>query len=122
MSVSTRPLDGYVDRACPPWGCSLHYGHGWTDGDEDGGEQFREHGRDVGKHVHLSTRERVDEPNDVSLPSTFQSPTIWFFGEDLERDEMTAEQARQHAGLVRQAADKLLEAADMLDRIEEVSA
>jgi hypothetical protein len=100
----------------------LQYGHGWTDGDEDGGEQYREHGRNVGENVHLGTRERVDEPNDVSLPSTFQSPTIWLFGDSLERQDMTAEQARQHAAVVRQAADDLLEAADMLDQIEAGSA
>jgi len=35
---------------------------------------------------------------------------------------MTAEQARQHAAIVRQAADKLLEAADMLDRIAAATA
>lgn len=123
MSVSTRPLDGYVDRACPPWGCSLHYGHGWTDGWEDEGEQFREHGRDVGENVYLGTRERVDEPNDLSLPSTFQSPTISLGdGYEFERRDMTAEQARQHAAVMRQQADDLLKAADEVDRIEAAKA
>ena len=117
MSVSTRPLDGYVDRACPPWGCSLQYGHSWTDGWEDEGEQFREHGRYVGDHVHLGTRERVDEPTDVS--STFQSPTI-SVGDELH--DMTAEQARQHAAVMREIADDLLKAADEVDRIEAGSA
>jgi hypothetical protein len=121
MSVSTRPLDGYVDRACPPWGCSLQYGHGWTDGWEDEGEQFREHGRHVGDHVHLGTRERVDEPNDLSLQSTTFSPTISVF-DGLERHDMTAEQARQHSAVVRQAADDLLKAADEVDRIEAATA
>ena len=123
MSATVRNLNGsrYVDRPCPPWGCSLRYGHSWTDGWEDEGEQFREHGRYVGENVHLGTRERVDEPNDLSLPSTFQSPTI-SVSESLERRAMTAEQARQHAAVVRQAADDLLKAADMLDQIEGVSA
>ena len=120
MSTTALNRNGspYVDRACPPWGCDLQYGHSWTDGWEDEGEQFREHGRSLGDHVHLGTRERVDEPNDVSLPSTTESPTISLYGDSLERREMTAEQARQHAVVVRQAADDLLKAADMLDRIE----
>lgn len=75
----------------------------------------------MGDHVHLGAREQVDEPNDESLPSTVESPTISMY-DGLERCEMTAEQARQHAAVVRRAADKLLEAADMLDRIEAVSA
>jgi hypothetical protein len=125
--MSTPALDSigspYVDRACPSWGCSLEYGHGWTDGWEDEGEQFREHGRSVGKNVHLGTRERVDEPNDLSLPSTFQSPTISLGdGYELERRDMTAEQARQHSAVVRQAADDLLKAADEVDRIEAATA
>jgi len=116
--MSTTALDSigapYVDRACPSWGCSLQYGHGWTDGwtDDDGnpeGEQFREHGRAVGAHVHLGCREHVDEPTDVS--STFQSATI-SVGDDRE---MTAEQARQ-------LAVDLLKAADEVDRIEAGSA
>jgi len=124
MSATVRNLNGspYVDRACPPWGCSLRYGHSWTDGWEDEGEQFREHGRYVGDHVHLGTRERVDEPNDLSLPSTTFSPTITVFGDGLDRHEMTATQARQHAAVMRQAADDLLKAADDVDRIEAGSA
>jgi len=121
MSVTARDLDGYVDRACPPWGCSLRYGHGWSDGDEPG-EQGRGHGRHVGDHVGLYAREWIDGPDDESLPSTTDSPTISLYGESLERQEMTAEQARQHAAVVRQAADKLLEAADMLDKIEAATA
>jgi len=117
--MSTPVVDSigspYVDRACPSWGCSLQYGHGWTDGwqDDDGhpeGEQFREHGRSLGAHVHLGCREHVDEPTDVS--STFQSPTI-SVGDELH--DMTAEQARQ-------MADALLKAADEVDRIEAGSA
>ena len=124
MSATVRNLNGsrYVDRPCPPWGCSLRYGHSWTDGWEDEGEQFREHGRYVGENVHLGTRERVDEPNDLSLPSTFQSPTISMYDGLEPRIHMTAEEARQHAAIVRQAADDLLKAADMLDQIEGVSA
>jgi len=119
MSTTALNRNGspYVDRACPPWGCSLQYGHGWDSG-WDYGEQGRGHGRNLGNHVHLFAQERVDEPNDESLPSTTDSPTITLDGESLERREMTAEQARQHAVVVRQAADDLLKAADMLDRIE----
>jgi hypothetical protein len=122
--MSATALDSigapYVDRSCPSWGCSLQYGHGWTDGwqDDDGnpeGEQFREHGRAVGENVHLGCREHVDEPTDVS--STFQSPTI-SVGDGWDEREMTSEQARQHAVVMRQAADDLLKAADMVDRIE----
>jgi len=122
--MSTTMSDNtIVDRPCPPWGCSLRYGHSWTDGWEDEGEQFREHGRYVGENVHLGTRERVDEPNDLSLPSTFESPTISVSdGLELERRDMTAEQARQHAVVVRQAADDLLKAADEVDRIEAAAA
>jgi|BarGraNGADG00212_1021973.scaffolds.fasta_scaffold104520_1 hypothetical protein len=120
-----RNDSAYVDRACPPWGCSLQYGRGWSDGWEDGdgdapGEQGRGHGLTLGEHVGLYAREWVDRPNDES--STTESPTISLYGDGLERDEMTAEQARQHAVVVRQAADKLLEAADMLDRIEAAAA
>ena len=123
MSTTALNRNGspYVDRACPSWGCGLQYGHGWTDGWEDEGEQFREHGRYVGENVHLGTRERVDEPNDLSLPSTFEAPTI-SVSESLERRDMTAEQARQHAAVVRQAADDLLKAADEVDRIEAATA
>jgi len=42
----------YVDRACPSWGCDLHYGHGWDCG-WDYGEQGRGHGLNVGNHVGL---------------------------------------------------------------------
>jgi hypothetical protein len=123
MSVTALNRNGspYIDRACPSWGCDLPYGHSWSDG-WDYGEQGRGHGRDLGNHVHLFAQERVDEPNDESLPSTTDSPTISLYGDGLERSEMTAEQARQHAAVVRQAADKLLEAADMLDRIEAATA
>jgi hypothetical protein len=122
MSVTALNRNGspYVDRACPLWGCDLPYGHGWSDG-WDYGEQGRGHGRNLGAHVSLFAQERVAEPNDESLPSTTDSPTI-YFGDGLERCEMTAEQARQHAAVVRQAADDLLEAADMLDRIEAATA
>ncbi len=121
MSVTVLDLDGYVDRPCPPWGCSLKYGHHWSDGweDDDGGkagEQGRGHGRSLGAHVGVYAREWVDEPNAES--STTESPTISLEGDGLERREMTAVQARQHAAVVRQAADDLLKAADMLDRIE----
>ena len=121
MSVTALNRNGspYIDRACPSWGCSLQYGHGWSDG-WDYGEQGRGHGLNVGNHVGLFAREWVDEPNAES--STTDSPTISLYGDGLDRSEMTAEQARQHAAVVRQAADKLLEAADMLDRIEGVSA
>jgi len=123
MSATALNRNGspYVDRACPPWGCSLHYGHGWTDG-LDYGEQGRGHGLNVGAHVSLFAQERVAEPDDESLPSTTDSPTISLHGDSLERQDMTAEHARQHAAVVRQAADDLLEAADMLDRIEAAAA
>jgi len=119
MSVTALNPNGspYVDRPCPPWGCDVPYGHHWTDGDGPG-DLGRDHGRDVGDHVSLSSREWAYEPDDVTLPSTFESPTISLYGESLERLDMTAEQARQHAAVMRQAADDLLEAADMLDRIE----
>jgi hypothetical protein len=120
MSATVRNLDGYVDRACPPWGCSLRYGHGWDDGDGPG-DLGRGHGRDVGENVHLYAREWAYEPDDVTLPSTFESPTISTC-ESLERRDMTAEQARQHAAVVRQAADDLLKAADEVDRIEAATA
>ena len=120
--MSTTMSDNtIVDRPCPPWGCSLQYGHGWSDGGEDG-EQGRGHGLNLGAHVSLFAQERVDAPNDESLPSTTDSPTISLYGDGLERQEMTAEQARQHAAVVRQAADKLLEAADTLDKIEAATA
>ena len=109
----------YIDRVCPSWGCSLQYGHSWSDG-WDYGEQGRDHGLDLGAHVSLFAREWVDEPNAES--STTESPTISLYGDSLERQDMTAEQARQHAAIVRQAADGLLEAADMLDRIEAATA
>jgi hypothetical protein len=123
MSTTALNRNGspYVDRACPSWGCSLAYGHGWDSG-LDSGEQSRGHGWNLGAHVGLEAREWVDEPNDESLPSTMESPTISLYGESLERQEMTAEQARQHAAVVRQAADKLLEAADKLDQIEAATA
>ena len=123
MSTTALNRNGspYVDRACPPWGCSLQYGHGWSEG-LDYGEQGRGHGLTLGKHVGLFAQERVAEPNDESLPSTTDSPTISLYGESLEREEMTDEQARSHAVVVRQAADKLLEAADMLDKIEAATA
>jgi hypothetical protein len=123
MSVTALNRNGspYVDRACPSWGCDLPYGHGWSEG-RDYGEQGRGHGRNLGNHVGLFAQERVAEPNDESLPSTTESPTISLCGDGLERQDMTAEQARQHAVVVRQAADKLLEAADMLDRIEAATA
>ena len=119
MSVTALNRNGspYIDRACPSWGCSLQYGHGWDSG-RDSGEQGRGHGRSLGAHVGLFAQERIAEPNDESLPSTTDSPTISLYGDGLDRSEMTAEQARQHAAVVRQAADKLLEAADMLDQIE----
>jgi len=123
MSTTALNRNGspYVDRACPSWGCDLHYGHGWSDG-EDYGEQGRGHGRHVGNHVGLFAQERVAEPNDESLPSTTDSPTISLYGDGLERQDMTAEQARQHAAIVRQAADDLLKAADEVDRIEAATA
>ena len=123
MSTTALNRNGspYVDRACPSWGCDLHYGHGWDCG-WDYGEQGRGHGRHVGNHVGLFAQERVAEPNDESLPSTTDSPTISLYGDGLDRSEMTAEQARQHAAVVRQAADDLLKAADMLDRIEAATA
>ena len=83
-------------------------------------EQDRGHGLNVGEHVGLYAREWVDEPNAES--STTDSPTISLYGDGLERQDMTAEQARSHAVVVRQTADKLLEAADMLDRIEAATA
>ena len=121
MSVTALNRNGspYVDRACPPWGCDLQYGHSWSDG-WDWGEQGRGHGRHLGAHVSLYAREWVDEPNAES--STTESPTISLEGDSLERREMTAAQARRHAVVVRQTADKLLEAADMLDRIEAATA
>jgi hypothetical protein len=123
MSVTALNRNGspYIDRACPSWGCDLPYGHSWSSG-WDYGEQGRGHGRNFGAHVGLYAQERVAEPNDESLPSTTDSPTISLYGDGLERQEMTAEEARQHAVVVRQAADKLLEAADMLDRIEAATA
>jgi hypothetical protein len=122
MSVTALNRNGspYIDRACPSWGCDLPYGHGWSDG-LDYGEQGRGHGRNLGAHVGLYAQERVAEPNDESLPSTTDSPTI-SVGDGLDRQDMTAEQARSHAVVVRQAADDLLEAADMLDRIEAAKA
>ena len=120
--MSTTMSDNtIVDRPCPPWGCSLQHGHGWSEG-LDYGEQGRGHGRDLGAHVGLFAQERVAEPNDESLPSTTDSPTISLYGDSLERQDMTAEQARQQAVVVRQAADKLLEAADMLNRFEAATA
>jgi len=118
MSTPALDLIGspYVDRACPPWGCSLHYGHGWDDGDGPG-DLGRGHGRNVGENIHLYTREWAYEPDDVTLPSTFEAPTISVC-ESLGLRDMTAEQARQHAVVVRQAADDLLKAADEVDRIE----
>ena len=123
MSVTALNRNGspYVDRACPPWGCSLQYGHGWSEG-LDYGEQSRGHGLNLGAHVGLDAQERVAEPNDESLPSTTDSPTISLYGDSLERQDMTAEQARQHAAVVRQAADDLLKAADEVDRIEAATA
>jgi hypothetical protein len=117
MSVTALNRNGspYVDRACPSWGCDLQYGHGWDSG-WDSGEQSRGHGLTLDEHVGLYAREWVDKPNAES--STTESPTISLYGDGLERQDMTAEQARQHAAVVRQAADMLLEAADMLDRIE----
>ena len=118
--MSTTMSDNtIVDRPCPPWGCSLQHGHGWSDGDAPG-EQGRGHGLTLGEHVGLYAREWVDEPNAES--STTESPTISLYGDGLERQDMTAEQARSHAVVVRQTADKLLEAADMLDRIEAATA
>ena len=110
-----------VDRPCPSWGCSLQPGHGWDSIALDGTESWRGHGLDIGEHVNLFADERVCAV-DKSLPSTTDSPKIGVFGEDLERLEMTAEQARQHAAVMRQAADDLLKAADMLDRIEAATA
>ena len=116
MSATALDLDGYVDRACPSWGCSLRYGHGWDDGDGPG-DLGRGHGRDVGENIHLYTREWAYEPDDVTLPSTFEATTI-SVSDSLERHDMTAEQARQHAAVMRQDADDLLKAADMVDQIE----
>jgi len=118
MSVTARNRNRspYVDRACPSWGCSLQYGHSWTDGDAPG-DHGRGHGLALGENVHLFAREWVDGPNDESLPSTTDSPTIPL-GDGLERRGMTAEQARQDAAVVRQAADDLLRAADKVDMIE----
>jgi len=76
----------------------------------------------LGAHVGLFAQERIAEPNDESLPSTTDSPTISLYGDGLERQDMTAEQARQHAAIVRQAADDLLKAADEVDRIEAATA
>ena len=67
----------------------------------------------------LYAREWIDGPLG-SLPSTTDSPTIYV--SDLDRSEMTAEQARQHAAVLRQAADHLLKAADEVDRIEAATA
>ena len=122
MSVTALDSIGapYVDRPCPPWGCDVPYGHRWDDHDGPG-DHGRGHGRDVGENIHLGTREWAYEPDDVTLPSTFESPTISTC-ESLERRDMTAAQARQHAAVVRRAADDLLEAADMLDRFEAATA
>jgi len=110
-----------IGRPCPSWGCSMQPGHGWDSIALDGTELWRGHGLFVGEHVNLFADERVCAV-DESLPSTTDSPKIGVFGEALERLEMTAEQARQHAAIVRQAADDLLKAADMLDRIEAATA
>jgi hypothetical protein len=122
MSTTALNRDGspYVDRACPSWGCYDQYGHGWVDG-EDYGELVRSHWLDLGNELSLHALERVDEPAGASLPSTTDLPTI-SVSDGLERQDMTAEQARQHAVVVRQAADTLLEAADMLDQIEAATA
>ena len=116
MSVTADlPIIGHP---CPSWGCDLQPGHGWDSLTLDGTESWRGHGLDIGEHVNLFANERVCAV-DESLPSTIDSPKIGvFFGEDFERLEMTAEQARQHAVVMRQAADDLLKAADMLDQIE----
>jgi hypothetical protein len=106
-----------IDRPCPPWGCSLRPGHGWDTIGLGGTESWRGHGLDIGEHVSLFAYERVCAV-DESLPSTTDSPKIGVFGDRLERQDMTAEQARQHAAVVRQAADDLLKAADTLDQIE----
>ena len=120
MSVTALNRNGspYVDRACPSWGCYDQYG--WVDG-EDYGEQVRSHWLDLGNDVSMHALERVDEPDDGSLPSSTDLPTISVH-DGLERSDMTAEQARQHAAVVRQAADTLLEAADTLDKIEAATA
>jgi hypothetical protein len=123
MSTTALNRNGspYIDRACPPYGCGLQYGHGWDSTTLDGTESCRGHGLDIGKGVSLFAYERVCTV-DESLPSTTESPTISLYGDSLERQDMTAEQARQHAAVVRQSADDLLKAADMLDQIEGVSA
>ena len=111
-----------IDRPCPSWGCSLRPGHGWDTLGFDGAELWRGHGLDVGEHVNLFANERVCAV-DESLPSSTDSPKVGvFFGEDFQRLEMTAEQARQHAAVMRQAADDLLKAADLLDQIEAATA
>jgi hypothetical protein len=122
VSVTALNRNGspYVDRACPSWGCDDQYGHGWVDG-EDYGEQVRSHWLDLGNDVSMHALERVDEPDDGSLPSSTDLPTISVH-DGLERSDMTAGQARQHAAVVRQAADTLLEAADTLDKIEAATA
>lgn len=66
-------------------------------------------------HVGLYAREWVKGPVGL-LPSGPDSPTIYI--SDLDRQEMTAEEARQHAAVLREAADHLLRAADSVDRIE----
>ena len=124
MSTPALDLIGspYVDRACPSWGCDLHYGHGWDDGDGPG-DLGRGHGRDVGENVHLYAREWAYEPDDVTLPSTFEATTISVYaGGNFVLGDMTAEQARQHAAVMRQDADDLLKAADEVDRIEAATA
>jgi len=70
-------------------------------------------------HLGLYAREWVDGPLGL-VPSTTDSPTIYV--SDLDRQEMTAEEARQHAAVLRQAADHLLKAADSIDRIEAAKA
>jgi hypothetical protein len=72
-------------------------------------------------HLGLYAREWIDGPPG-SLPSTTDSDSPTIYISDLDRSEMTAEQARQHAVVMRQAADHLLKTADMLDQIEGVSA
>ena len=124
MSLTALDCIGapYVDRPCPPWGCGVPYGHGWDDHDGPG-DHGRGHGRDVGENIHLYTREWAYEPDDVTLPSTFEATTISVYaGGNFVLGDMTAEQARQHAAVMRQDADDLLTAADMLDRIEAATA
>jgi hypothetical protein len=116
---NTMPDSTIIDRPCPSWCCDLQPGHGWDTIGLDGTDSWRGHGLDVGEHVNLFANERVCAV-DESLPSTTDSPKIGVFGED--RLETTAEQARQHAAVLRQTADDLLKAADMLDQIEAATA